>query len=413
MAAKKKIYYGWFVLAGAFIACGMMMYLSINSFSLFVTPVTGKLGITATAFLVCATLRSLGGVISAPFSGKMLDSKGIRSTTVVFALIMAAGFAILIFANSIILFYIGYFIVGIASGSTTAINNAVCSRWFNKYRGLANGIVSAGNGLISFVLSPVLASLIAVNGFNFVYGLIVALLMVCSVLVGLVLLRNDPRDMNLLPDGAQEEAGAPAAPGAKKELPGLTMAEVYKTKSFWFMAFGLGAFTICSLGIVQTWNAAFQSLGMDAVTVAFAVSLYGVACIPAKLIFGAMTDKMSLKSVTIIGFGLFIVAAAMLGLLKTGNVVLLYAFAIMFAIGNSSWQPLFIKYIVHCFGLKSVGSVSGSISMFMNVGGMIGPLVAGAFFDSNGSYSVAYLVFAALTVLCCAAMLLTKKETKD
>lgn len=91
----------------------------------------------------------------------------------------------------------------------------------------------------------------------------------------------------------------------------------------------------------------------------------------------------------------------------------LNAFAILFAIGNSSWQPLFIKYIVHCFGLKSVGSVSGVMSMFMNIGGMIEHLVAGAFFDMNGSYSVAYLVFAGLTVLCCVLLLMCNREVKD
>jgi len=180
-----------------------------------------------------------------------------------------------------------------------------------------------------------------------------------------------------------------------------------------FVVISISCFTLGSLGIVQTWNASFQSPGLDAVTVAFAVSLYGIACIPAKLIFGAMTDKLSLKSVTVIGFGLFALASAMVGVLKSANVVVLYAFAILFAIGNSSWQPLFIKYIVHCFGLKSVGSVSGVMSMFMNIGGMIGPLVAGAFFDRSGSYAAAYLVFAALTVLCCVLLLLCNRETKD
>lgn len=337
MASKKKIYYGWVVVAGAFIACGMMGYMSINSFSIFVTPVATRLGITATAFLVCATLRSLSAVVFAPIGGRMVDIKGSRFTIVLSAAIMAAGFAVLIIAKNIFMFYIGYFIVGIGSGLIASINNAVCSRWFNKYRGLASGIANAGNGLISFVLSPVLASVIAARGYSFTYAMIVGLLLVCSIAVTLIIIRDDPGEMGLLPDGVEKGIQKTVDAGMKNELPGLTMAEIYKTRSFWFMAFGLGVFTICSLGIVQTWNASFQSLGINAVTVAFAVSIYGIACIPAKLFFGAMTDKMSLKSVTIIGFGLFILAAVMLGMLKSANVVLLYLFAVVFAIGNSSW----------------------------------------------------------------------------
>ena len=406
---QKKLFYGWIVVLGAFAACGMMLYMSINSISLFVAPVTAELGVSATAFLVCTTLRSLGAVLFSPVGGKMLDEKGVRHTMVVFGLTMAAGHAVLAAANSIALFYVGYFLVGVGSGPLVSFSNAICSRWFRKYRGLANGIVTSGNGLISFVISPVLASVIADSGYWCAYMLVAALLLVFGVGIALLLIRDDPRDMGLLPDG---EAQCAAVPADKREaLPGLTMKQIYKTGSFWLVAFGLGAFNICSLGIVQTWNASFQSLGLDAVTVAFAASVYGIACIPAKLIYGTLTDRISLKTVTVIGFGIFTLASVVLGMQKQANVTMLYVFAVLFAFGNSSWQPLFIKYIVHCFGLKSVGEASGVVGMFMNAGGMIGPLVAGLFFDLRGTYAMSYILFAVLTAVCCGVLLLCRDET--
>jgi len=406
---KKKFFYGWIVALGACVAGGMMLYMSINSISLFVAPATAELGVTATAFLVCATLRSLGNVLSGPVSGKLLDAKGIRYTMVLFGFIMAAGYGVLAVSKNLPLFYVGYFIVGIGSGPAISFSNALCARWFHKNRGLANGIVTAGNGLISFVLSPALASVIAVRGCGQAYGLVVGLLLVCTVGITLLVIRNDPSDMGLLPDGGTETAAAD--PSGKNILPGLTMKEIYKTKSFWLLAFGLGAFNICSLGIVQTWNASFQSLGVNAVQVAFAASLYGIACIPAKMLYGTLTDRISLKTVTVIGFGIFTLASVVLGIQRNASITMLYVFAVLFALGNSSWQPLFIKYIVHCFGLKSVGEASGVVGTFMNAGGMIGPLIAGAFFDLRGMYGAAYLLFALITAVCCCVLLLCRDET--
>ena len=409
MPQKRKLYYGWIVVLGSFVACGLMLYAGITAFSIFVTPVTSTLGIPVTAFMVCATLRSIGGVISSPIGGKLLDTKGLRFTVVMFAAVMALGFGILTISDTLVMFYIGYFVVGLSSGPTTAMVNAISSRWFRKNRGLANGVINAGSGLSTFVLSPVLAAVAAAGGYQKAYGLIVALLLGGGVVIGFLLIRNDPGDMGLLPDGAEQENKTEKQEPVK-ELTGLTMKEVYKTKSFWLLAFGLGFFTLASLGILQTWNAAFQSRGFDAVTVGFAVSVYGIISVPVKLIFGAVADRLKLRDITIIGFGLFVLSAILLGTLNSTNIIFLWLFAIAFAIGNNSWQALFVKYIVRCFGLKSVGSVSGVISMFMNAGGMVGPLVAGMFFDINGSYNMAYLIFAVITAGCCIALLCTKNE---
>ena len=233
MATKKKLFYGWIVVLGACIACGTMLYMTVNSISLFVAPVISELGVSATAFLVCTTLRSLGAVLFSPLGGKMLDTRGTRFTVVVFGLMMAAGYAVLAAAKSIYLFYVGYFIVGLGSGPIVSYSNAVCSRWFRKYRGLANGIVTSGNGLISFVISPVLASVIADSGYWCAYMLVAALLLVFGVGIALLLIRDDPRDMGLLPDG---EAQCAAVSADKREaLPGLTMKQIYKTGSFWLV----------------------------------------------------------------------------------------------------------------------------------------------------------------------------------
>lgn len=71
----------------------------------------------------------------------------------------------------------------------------ICSRWFKKYSGLANGIISAGAGLFVTFLSPVIAQIILNDGIGKAYFFSGACLLVTVGLVNLLFLRNTPEEI--------------------------------------------------------------------------------------------------------------------------------------------------------------------------------------------------------------------------
>ena len=341
---KKKLYYGWIMTAAAFVVIGLGTYFSINSFGIYVAPVVKDLGIPVASFTLCATIMAFMIAISGSFAGKIVDKKGIKFTAVLGALIMALGYIILGLAKSLPLFYVGYALIGVTCSILgPLLTSSFCARWFVKYRGLVNGIISAGGGLFATICAPLLAKSIVAGGYSKTYFMCLIAVAVILV-VTLIFFRDKPEDMGLYPDGADAPAGKAEA---KVEMPGFTLKQAVKTSGFWLVSIGFIAYMFADLAIFQTYNANIQSVGFDPILAASVVGICGLAQIPAKILYGFITDKISIKASTVIGFG-FLIAAALLTVTFTPQTSkgILYLFAVLFAFGHGCWPPLFMKYVL-------------------------------------------------------------------
>ncbi len=407
---NKKLYFGWIVLFGVAISMGLVVALSVSTFGIFVVPVVKKLGISTSVFMSNATIITLMGIVVSPFAGKLIDKKGLRFTAVLSGCFMFVAYCLLGLAKTIPLFYIGYGLIGVANGlGGLLVINTVSARWFNKYRGLASGIGGAGSGVLITILSPVLSKILTNSGYSTAYFFLAGVVAVLVILVGLLCIRNSPEEMGLHPDGAS--ASVESAGNSGGNITGMTLKEALKTRNFWCIITAFPIFILASLGILMTYNPAFQSVGFSPMTAAIAVSTYGIISIFAKILLGALMDKVSLKFGTILGFGLVVISCLIMISVKTNSSILfIYVFAVLYAIGNSSWAILLMKYIAEFCGRKFFASISGFVFMLMNIGGMVGPLVGSSIFDLTGSYYLAYVVFSCLVAISCIILMFAKKQ---
>jgi len=404
---KNKFFYGWVVTAVTFIGIGLVNFLGISSFSLFVAPVIQGLGVSATAFLLCATMSSLGGIFGGIIGGKMLDTKGLRISGSAGAALLALGFVVLNFATSMPIFYVGYFIVGFATGTIgTTFINKMASKWFVKYRGTVVGVCLAGQSTFTFFLAPYIAGFIKTSGYSSAYLVFAGILVVVAILLA-AFIRNDPKDMGLLPDGATEQA---AAANSTVEATGLTDKEAMKTAAFWMIAIGYGFYALCTLGVVQTYNAHFQSKGFSPELAAVAVSTYGLVGIFARFGWGWISDKINYKIVQIIGSVILVFSIVYLSTVQDAtNTTALYIFGFAFALGNGFSLALMVKYLGINFGTKAIGALSGYCYTSLMVCSLFSGPIAGMIKDATGSYQMAYFVFAGFAVAYTALVLLAKK----
>ena len=293
MEKRGGFFYGWIMMVVTFVGMGLVNYFGVSSFSLFVAPVVSTLGISATAFLLCATMNSLGGVFGAMVGGKLLDAKGLRFTGALGSLLLAGGFLVLRFAKSMPLFYLCYLVIGFATSATGSIFiNKMVARWFDRYRGTVTGICTAGQSTFTFLLARLFAGRIEKTGYGSAY-LIIAVIMFAVAILLLVLIREKPEDLGQLPDGAaQRREGA----GRAADAVGLTAAEAMKTPTFWLIVIAYGLNTMASLGVIQTYNAHFQSVGYLALMAATAASVYGLAGIFTRILWGRVADLIPHKA---------------------------------------------------------------------------------------------------------------------
>lgn len=406
---KKKVYFGWIVMIGVFICTGITTYLASNCFSLFVTSVSEGLQLSASAVMTGATMMALGGALGALVSGKLVDGRGLRQTTILSVLGVVLGNVILSFTSSLPIFYIGNAVIGFSAQSVAQVLiNAMAVKWFDKYRGMASGICGAGSGVAACIMSPIVANLILRIGFNRTYLVLAVATFVICIPAALLCIRNDPKEIGLLPDGAAVEQKHAQQSIA---VTGLSPKEAMGTANFWLIITAYFVYSFCSLGIVQTFSASFESIGFSAISAALAVSVYGIACIPGRIVAGTLLDKISHKVMTVFIFGFVAIACVLMCFLRNGETAfLMYLFAILFAVGNISAFPLMMKYISACFGDKHFGEISGIIFTVMGISGMFGPTFVGVIFDITGAYSMAYGIFSIVSVVAAILLLMTKQK---
>ena len=304
------------------------------------------------------------------------------------------------------MFYVCYFVIGFSSIATgTIFINKFAAKWFDKYRGTVSGICAAGQSTFTVLLASVFAKDIQAAGYSHTYRIIAYILAGVAV-ANLLFMKNDPSDVGQYPDGGDASSGEKKA----MQLTGMTAKEAMKTSAFWLIVIGFGVLNIASLGVIQTYNAHFQSVGYPAVIAAISATTYGVAGIVARVLWGRIADKVNYKFATAIGGVIFIAAVLYLSFVKSAvSNTPLYIFGILFALGNGYIWALMVKFVGNNFGTRAFGQLNGYIMTAMMAGAMLGSPIAGAIFDKTGSYSTAYLLFGAIAAVATVMMVAAKK----
>ncbi len=221
---RLRIFYGWIIVGVAFTAWAISTS-PRQTFPIFLLALLDEFGwsraLAAGAFSVHMLSYALGGWAL----GALVDRLGPRR--VIIASTACLTLALLLCSRIRTLWHL-YVLFGVLGG--TAIggvgyvpNNALLSRWFRRYRGLAAGLSQSGVPLGTAIFSPLTQLAIGAAGWRVTYlgfGLLVA---GTSLPLVVGFLRDDPRDMGLSPDGIPPARGtAPAiSPAPPSRLSGV------------------------------------------------------------------------------------------------------------------------------------------------------------------------------------------------
>ncbi len=82
-----------------------------------------------------------------------------------------------------------------------------------------------------------------------------------------------------------------------------------------------------------------------------------------------------------------------------GNAWMLYLFAALYGIAHGAYFTLISPMAAELFGIASHGTILGIAFFSGNLGGAIGPVVAGHVFDMARSYRPVFLILAGVAVV--------------
>jgi MFS transporter, OFA family, oxalate/formate antiporter len=371
------------------------------------------------AFLIYFSILTFAVVIPLMFfAGQLLAKYGNRVMLVVGGIIMTGGLALFAASTGNLMFYTAGALLGLGYGLSIAlVPPALINVWFVARRGLVLGIVMAGTGvggLIWATIGPRLAQ--SSLGWRGVISIMAAAMAICTILPALILIRNKPADVGLVPYGADTgQTAARGVPGSPQALPGFTYKQALKNSNFWiaclsFMLLGSVASVTQVLSIIFRTAAYANPIDKTSWTpgqVAFYSSLFMVwltFLVIWKPVLGVLNDKIGLVGMMLISMSLMALAIVYLPSMVYGSsVAFMYVAMVFMAAGISNALVTPPLVITQAMGLREFGKIFSLAVAFIYVGNAIGAPIWGVLGTSGNTEIGMYVapVLLALFVIGC------------
>lgn len=384
---------------------------SLTTFSLFVKPVQKGLGLNRTEIMSGFTIMLAMFALGAPLAGRLLDRLSTKKVMVPAALLSISGLILLSRTTALWQFFLGYCLVGMGSTTTGPVGSSyVVSHWFRRRRGMAVGTMSAGMTFGGVAIAPLMAVyVIPALGWRAAYAILAGLTAVVVLPLALFVLRAKPADLGLFPDGDDgPDQGNGGSTEPKHE--GIPLRRAVTTSAFWLMGISL----VCNhthLGVMQNAFPHLCDLAFPVATVALVNSVtYGFVCM-GMFSFGLFCDYLPPKYAAALGLLLIAVGIALLlHVTALSSPAFLYCYAAVFGFGMGSWMPTMSMLTSRTFGMASYGTIFGLMALFQNVGGGIGPLIAGRSYDATHAYGWGFVTIVILVLIAIPLVLLVPKH---
>jgi MFS family permease len=385
----------WLVVAAS--VCGLLVGsgpILIFSSGVFLKPVSAELGVTRGDLSSALFLAAICTAIACPILGWFLDRFGTRRVmipgVILYALVVA-GFG-LMRTNPVFMIPLIYALVGLVGAVQTPIPYAaVVAQWFDRQRGLALGIATAGVGLGVVVLPPFLALLINEFGWRHAYfGLGLTVLLLAWLPVALFVRE---------PPALSRVAARHTTANLTDALPGTQASQAFRQWEFWALtiAFFLGVMAIN--GTLTHVIPLLTDRGVSLQQAAVMFSFAGYAIIGGRVLAGWCLDRIWGPYVAICFFVIPMLGIALLASGATGIVPLIGA--VLCGAGIGAEIDLMAFFLSRYFGLKAYGKLYGVMFAVFNIGTGLGPALSGLSFDRFHSYGPVFIVYElALAITC-------------
>lgn len=390
MEKKGRIFYGWWIVAGGFLLnfCGIGII--INCSSIYLKPVIDTYGFSRGDLALYFTIAALTMMAAAPFVGKLLEKYDVRIIMGICTAMMSVCVLLFSQCKTLSQFYIAAFFMGIGSAGAHLIPvSMMVSNWFKEKQGLAMGIVFAASALGGAVGSPVTNWIILNYGWQASYIITGIFAGVITIPISIFMMRTRPQDMGLLPYGQTAEEVE-----INEGSEGMTVADYLKTGTFWLLALSFFLLSVVCLGIQQHIVPYLTDLGYGPTFAAYIFTLFMGLLVPAKVVLGAVCDRIGMRKSFIIV--LLILTLADLSLFGVHAVWMAIAFAVLFGFSNGISTVVFPLLTSACLGQRRFAVMYGVLNIFITLGSGIGMPLSGYIFDKTASYNPAWLLYIGL-----------------
>ncbi|WP_395401903.1 MFS transporter [Pseudoduganella sp. UC29_106] len=356
----------------------------------FVHPLSQEFGWGRAETALSFGSAMLGVALASPLVGLLMDRYGVRRVALLSALLMAACVASLALQTGSVAAWAALALaIGLLGTGTSPLSYlAIMPQWFDRRLGLSLGLAMSGLGL-GMVGMPLLAQkLIGAYGWRMAYVGLAVFALFAALLASVLLRERRAPAAALARRSADARAdGAAGWPGTD----GLSLAEGLRSPRLWLI---FGAFLVASIATLSLGPhlpALFIDRGYTPEQAAKSVSLMGIGLFIGRILTGVLLDRVHAP---LVGAAFLFAGASGLLMLAGAsdyNTLLLGGAMIGMAIGA---EGDLISYLVRSyFGMRAFGALYGICFSAYALGGVIGPVAMGRYFDLNGHYRMVLEIY--------------------
>lgn len=242
-----RVYYGWIVVALAFITMMFVVGTFVSSGVLFAALVSEYDWSRATTSLPFS-FALVSYAATAWLAGRLFDRYGPRWLFPIGTTCLGLGLIASTYAHTPwqlcltwgLLVGQGFNLAGFVTHS------ALVAQWFRRYRGVAIGLAISGSSIGGLTIVPAMQYLVDQIGWRTAYTLLGWVIIICLAPMNALWQRHHPADLGLYPDGLPPDTDTATSDSLQHEQQSesaLTLRDALHSPPFWFlfiMAAGVG-----------------------------------------------------------------------------------------------------------------------------------------------------------------------------
>ena len=370
--------YGWVVVAaGIAITClgmGGLMALGV-----FLPTLDAAEGWTRTQVATASMFSFLAMGVAGFGWGTLSDRWGTRPVVLAGGAIQGLGLVLAGQAGSVLELQLAFGVLGgIGAGAYMAPLTSSASRWFERNRGLAVALVTAGMGMGTLVTAPLATWLIADYGWRMAFTVLG--LMVWAVVLPMALLLRAP----------------PAVPVAGAAGGGMTAGAALRSPALLAVAFTYYCCCAAHSGPIFHMVSYAVDCGIAPMTAATLLGAQGLAGVAGRIGGGMVADRLGEKPT--IMMALLLQASAIAAYVTISEPTQFLLLGMVFGLSYGAVMPLYAVLVRNWFGPAVMGTAFGAVSMAATFGMATGPVIGGWLRGIGGDYLWMYAASAAIGV---------------
>ena len=415
---KLPFFYGWIIVAITMVAGILAAGVSNITMAVVLKPISDDLGWSRSLTAAAVTMGAVLGGLLSPVFGPLADRLGPR-----FLLPLGGALVgLLAFGVSLSTEPWQFYATFVPARALTEfllcgmISFTAVTNWFYLKRPRAMGLVAMATPLGSAALSLVYQFFVTHYGWRSAFLALGVALWVLVVIPGAVLLRRQPEDLGLYPDGIAPSADALEAASTKMKSndaaseQSWSRPEAMRTSALWLLVASTFLAAIGTGGTAFHTAAYFTDVRIAPAVAAGAVSVMALSGAFGNGLWGALAERISPRGLNVAT--MLVAAAAVAFLTQVTAPIAAFVFAFLFGLNARGAAVLTQVLISRYFGRRSFGAISSVLDPFHKGGLGLGALFAGIAFDFTGNYQAIFMIFGATYVVSALLIFLARRPAR-